>query len=182
MSIVVGIDPGLAHFGYSVVDMRPEGFFPVSMHLIMTKKSDKKMKVLASDDNTRRGRELVNSFRHVVDHNPVAFCVEAKSFPRNSSAAAKTAISWGVVITIAELYDIPIFQATPQQIKTKMCGKKNASKDEIQNAVDEYFGSEIIHPLVEGLAKTKLEHPYDSIAAVVACSDAEALRLVRKMS
>jgi Holliday junction resolvasome RuvABC endonuclease subunit len=154
------------------------------MRLIQTVKSDKKLKVLASDDNSRRGKIVAKGFRELVESvpSPIAFCIEAKSFPRNASAAAKTAISWGIVIAYAEQLDIPIFQARPQEIKHRLCGAKGASKQDVQDAIDTMFGADVIHPLVEGLAKSKLEHPYDSVGAVVACADSELLRMVRRMS
>lgn len=152
------------------------------MSLIKTEKSDKKLKVLESDDNTRRGREVAKAFRIALEEIPVpiAFCVEAQSFPRSSSAAAKTAISWGIVIAAAERLDVPIFQARPQEIKQKLCGAKSASKYAVQESLDSMFGAKL-HALVEGLPKTKLEHPYDSVGAVVACADSDLLRMMRRM-
>lgn len=181
--IVVGLDPGLANLGYAVVNVTADSILPMSLGVITTAKSDKKLKVLASDDNTRRGREVSRAFRGLLTGlNVDLFCVEAKSFPRNSSSAAKTAISWGIVIDIAEERDIPIFQARPQEVKKALCGKTSASKVEMQRAVDAYFGAAVTKPLVEGLTKTRLEHPYDALATVVACSDAEAFRFMRRAS
>lgn len=182
--IVIGIDPGLANFGYAVVEMGATELRPLQMGLIRTEKSDKKRQVLASDDNVNRGRELAHQFRQILRglDNVVAFCVEAMSFPRNSSAAAKMAISWGVIIGIATERDIPIFQVRPQEIKKRMSGSKSASKQDIQATVDAMFTEEIIRPLVAGLTKGRLEHPYDALATVVACSDSEALRLFRKFA
>jgi len=155
---------------------------PVRMGLIETKKSDKKLKVLASDDNTRRGREIVNSLDEVLDGYHIhAICAESKSFPRNASAAAKVAIFWGILIKTAVLLNVPILQASPQLIKRRMCSKANATKKEVQDACDHMFGPELIHRLVKGIAGSKLEHPYDGLAAVVACSDSEALCLARRM-
>jgi Holliday junction resolvasome RuvABC endonuclease subunit len=184
VKVLVGIDPGIAHFGFSFIELLPDSLVPVRMSLIVTTKSDKKLKVFASDDNARRGREIASVFREALETipRPVAFCVEAKSFPRNASAAAKTAITWGIIIANAERLDIPIFQARPQEIKQKLCGVKNSSKVAVQDAVDELFGVDAIHPLVEDIALTNREHPYDSVAAVVACADSEILRMIRRMS
>lgn len=184
MKVLVGVDPGLAHFGFSFVELLPDSLVPFRMSLIKTEKSDKKLKVLESDDNTRRGREVAKEFRLALEDIPVpiAFCVEAQSFPRNASAAAKTAISWGIVIAAAERLDIPIFQARPQEIKQKLCGGKASSKQAVQDSIDAMFGAAKIHSLVEDLSKTKLEHPYDSVGAVVACADSDLLRMMRRMA
>lgn len=184
MKVLVGIDPGIAHFGFSFVELLPDSLVPIRMSLIMTEKSDKKLKIFASDDNARRGKEISKGFREALETipRPVAFCVEAKSFPRNASAAAKTAITWGIIIAHAERFDIPIFQARPQEIKQHLCGGKASSKVAVQNAIDGLFGEDVIHPLVEGIAETKREHPYDSVGAVIACAESEILRMIRRMS
>lgn len=184
MKILVGIDPGLANFGFSFVGILPDRLVPIRMSLIKTEKSDKKLKVLESDDNTRRGRELAKTFRAALEEidTPVAFCVEAQSFPRSASSAAKTAISWGIIIATAERLEVPIFQVRPQEIKLKLCGGKASSKQDVQDSIDTMFGISTIHPLIEGVAKTKLEHPYDSVGAVVACADSDLIRMIRRMS
>ena len=74
-----------------------------------------------------------------------------------------------------------MIQASPQQIKTKMCGKASASKAEVEEACIRSFGTEILN-LLEGIAKSNREHPVDALAAVVACSDSETLRLARRMA
>lgn len=180
--LLLGIDPGFAKVGWAIAELTPEGIRPVDMGLIVTKKSDKKLRVLASDDNVRRGREIVESLDRVLaKYDVIALCAEAKSFPRNASAAAKVAICWGILIKIAVALGIPLIQARPQEIKQKLCGKKNVSKKDIQDAVDLLFGVDLIHSLVEGIARSNLEHPYDGLATVVACSDSEVLRLARRM-
>jgi Holliday junction resolvasome RuvABC endonuclease subunit len=184
MKVLVGIDPGLANFGFSFVELLPDSLVPFKMSLITTDKSDKKLKVLESDDNTRRGREVAKHFRLALEEvpPPLAFCIEAQSFPRNASSAAKTAISWGIIISIAERMDAPIFQVRPQEIKYKLCGGKSASKQDVQDSLDSMFGAEVIRPLVAGISDTKLEHPYDSVGAVVACADSDLIRMMRRMS
>ena len=182
MSYVLGVDPGFAKVGWTVAEMTPSGFRPVEMGLITTKKSDKKLKVLASDDNVRRARDIATAVNEILArYSILALCAEAKSFPRNASAAAKVAICWGILVQITVTLDLPLIQVRPQEIKTRMCGKANSSKKDIQAACDRMFGVEVLHPLVEGITRSDLEHPYDSLAAVVACSDSEVLRLARKM-
>lgn len=182
--LILGVDPGFAKIGYTVVRLQ-DPLDPVTMGLIETKQSDKKLKVLSSDDNFRRAREIAEALDRIVKSSEdigriVAICAEAKSFPRNASAAAKVAMTWGVLAAICVRTGIPLLQARPQEIKQKMCGKADASKLEIQEACGKVFGSKILS-LVEGIKRSDLEHPYDALAAVVACSDSETLRLVRRM-
>jgi len=179
---VFGVDPGFAKIGWTIAEITDSGVTPREMGLISTKKSDKKLKVLASDDNVRRAREIAVAMNEILArYAVVAVCAEAKSFPRNASAAAKVAICWGVLVQSATTLDLPLIQARPQEIKRSMCGKANVSKKDIQDACDRIFGADVLHPLVKGIAQSDLEHPYDSLAAVVTCSDSEVLRLARKM-
>ena len=183
--LVLGIDPGFAKIGYAVTRLTSNGIEPLRMGFIQTKKSDKKLNVLSSDDNFRRGKEIGQAILDLVTDPPegkfVAFCVERKSFPRNASAAAKVAYCWGVLCLLSVITGIPVIQASPQEVKTKMCGKASASKLEVQEACIRSFGPDI-RKLVEGIAKSNLEHPFDALATVVACLDSETLRLVRRMA
>ncbi len=183
--IVIGIDPGFAKIGWARTRLTAAGVEPIDMGLIQTKKSDKKLNVLASDDNFRRGKEIARALYDLtVDttHGKVyTICAERKSFPRNASASAKVAYCWGVLCLLSEITGIPLIQASPQQIKMKMCGKANASKAEVQEACRRSFGDDISN-LVKGITKSNIEHPYDALATVLACSDSETLRLARRMA
>jgi Holliday junction resolvasome RuvABC endonuclease subunit len=186
--LVMGLDPGFSKIGYSFVRLGGHTDVPIRMGLIQTKKSDKKLKVLASDDNFRRAKSIALELSQLVasveiSEGPVrVFCVEAKSFPRNASAAAKVAMFWGVLAKLSVDTGIPVVQVRPQEIKQKLCKKAKASKAEVQDACRTIFGGDGLDRLVEGIATSNLEHPYDSLATVVACLDSETLRLARRMS
>ena len=181
-----GIDPGFATMGLAMVEIFPE---PDQdrvefLNVFRTMRSDKKRKVLAADDNVRRARELLATMKGILDHEDlVAICAESMSFPRNSSCAAKLAMSWGIIITLAELHDLPIIQATPKEIKKATTSKYSASKDEVERALKIKFGFRKGEPLelYRSVSKTFREHAWDALGAVVACQESEAIRLARKM-
>ena len=138
---VLGIDPGLANMGVCVVELEEQDIRVVQVDVLATQKSSKKREVLASSDTVRRGREIANELNTVVVRKrPMVLAVEAMSYPRNASSAAKTAISWGVLITIAELFDLPMVQASPQDVKKALCGNRSASKVEVQKALESQIG------------------------------------------
>jgi Holliday junction resolvasome RuvABC endonuclease subunit len=184
---VLGLDPGFANIGYAVTRLTAKGVEPISMGLIKTKKSDKKLNVLSADDNFRRGKEIAKALQALVLNPPgdagkiIAICAERKSFPRNASAAAKVAMCWGVMCMLAVDTGLPVISASPQEIKLSLCGKANASKIEIQSACIRSFSQDITE-LVKGIAKSSQEHPYDALATVLACSDSETLCLARRMA
>lgn len=184
---VLGLDPGFANIGYAITRLTAEGLEPVALGLIQTKKSDKKLNVLSADDNFRRGKEIARALKKLVETPPggtgkfIAICAERQSFPRNASAAAKVAMCWGILCLLAVDTGLPFISASPQEIKKHLCGKANASKEEIQIACIRSFKTNITE-LVEGITKSTQEHPYDALATVLACSDSEILCLARGMA
>lgn len=184
---VLGIDPGFANIGYSTVMLSSDGKMrPVNMGVFRTDKSDAKRSVFASEDNLRRAREIYVFLKDVLRNGPCgpvrAVCAETMSYPRNSSAAAKVAMCWGVLAAISEEFDIPVLQATPQGLKLKVQGKKTASKVQVQEALEKLFGKKTLAELLVDVTPSFWEHPVDALGAVVACGDSEVLRLARRMS
>jgi crossover junction endodeoxyribonuclease RuvC len=177
--ILLGIDPGFANVGIGVVRVSASSFEVVHTDVLRTSKADKKLKVYVADDNVRRLREAISSVCAVIEeHGTIAICAEAMSFPRNASAAAKMALFWGGLVAIAHERDLPLYSATPQQIKVALCGNKAATKDDIAAAVT----ARVAGVIPMKLARTKQEHAFDAIAAVLTCADSDELKLARKLS
>jgi Holliday junction resolvasome RuvABC endonuclease subunit len=178
--LVLGIDPGMANFGWALLKLEQSTESVVLLGVLRTEKTDTKQKVLASDDNVRRLRLVAQLVLGLTEsENVVAICLESMSFPRSSSAAAKMAMTWGVVTTVAELRGIPMFQASPQQIKAKVCGKKDASKDAVEAAIRKR------HPEADALMKlppSVQNHAWDAVAAAVTCLDSESILMIRKLT
>ena len=186
MTPVLGIDPGFANIGYSVVLLGGDGeTTPVSMGVFTTEKSSAKKNVTDSDDNVRRARDIWVFLRDLLTkgpHGPIrAMCAERMSFPRNSSVAAKIAMCWGVVAALSAEYDIPLLQTSPQDLKLKVVGNKTAKKPEVMKALELRFGAPL-KKLCANVNGERLEHPYDALGTVVACLDSEVLRVLRRMS
>ena len=178
---LIGVDPGFASFGFGVVRLLPDTEEVVEMGVIRTKKSSLKQRTLAADDNVRRCREIASAMLQLVKiYDPVAICGESMSYPRNASAAAKVAMTWGIVCTIAEENSLPVFQASPQKIKSKLTGTQKASKSQVQDALRELYPVTDFDRLLEKFPMGEHEHPWDALASVVTCLDAEPVRLVRR--
>ena len=177
--IMLGIDPGFANVGIGIVKVGKTDCSVIFTEILRTKKADKKVKVYVADDNIRRIREAASSLIDTIEqHDITAICAEAMSFPRNASTAAKMALFWGALIMIAHERDLPLYSATPQQIKKSLCGTNKASKEDIAKAVNARIKGPV--PMA-GIPKTKQEHAYDAIAAVLTCIESDELKLVRKL-
>lgn len=185
---VLGIDPGFASIGLAVVAIgpNPQDDRPVRMALFRTQKSSAKRKVRASDDNLERAKEIAQWLQTMVQTYDVKLiCAETMSFPRSASVAAKMAMCWGVIAAISSRDRIPVTQASPQEIKKTMCQNKSASKEEVQASLNLLFRTDLVGPncvLADArLPGSQLEHPYDALAAVVACRDSAEVLLLRRM-
>jgi crossover junction endodeoxyribonuclease RuvC len=180
VALALGIDPGFASLGYALVDVSVSEVVVGSLGVITTEKSNKKQNVLASSDNLRRARELARLLQPLVQEAGV-ICVEAMSFPRNASAAAKVAMSWGVLACLSELSDVPIVQVSPKELKQAVCGDATASKEKVAEALDRRFARSFGAELVgRGVAKSLHEHAYDALGTVVASLSSEVLRALRR--
>jgi len=181
MGLVLGIDPGFAFVGYALVDLLPEGESLVRVGVLTTKKSLAKRAVYASDDNFNRSREIYRGLADLVSARGrvMAICVESMSFPRNASAAAKVAMSWGILASFSESLGIPLVQVSPQVVKKHACDNRSASKKEVFDAMCARYKD--FKPMCTAMKipAGQLEHPTDALATVVAALDGDVLRLAR---
>jgi Holliday junction resolvasome RuvABC endonuclease subunit len=181
---LLGLDPGFANLGFAVVEFGPSAggwgisrWRVVRFGVLRTEASSKKRKVLAVEDNVRRALEIARCLRSLATCCPrtVAICAESMSFPRSSSVAAKVAMSWGAIASLSEAANIPILQASPQQVKHAVCGVKSATKEEVQAAVLAMYPE--IEALRAGIAKGLWEHPHDALAVAHLCLQSDVVRL-----
>mgnify|MGYP006274615547 CR=1 FL=1 len=184
---ILGIDPGFASVGYAVVALGdvPTNDHPVRMGVVRTQKANEKRKVRASEDNLERAKEIAKEIQTILTLYPTSLiCAETMSYPRNSAAAAKMAICWGILAAVAQQRGIAITQASPQEVKKAVCGKKDASKDEVKAAMNAMFPAELTGSmgLCANIPASVQEHPYDALAAVLACRDSEVFLLARRMA
>jgi len=180
---VLGIDPGFAAVGVAVLELgsSPARDRLVDLHLLTTTKATKTRGVRASDDNLLRARILSRDLGALMDKHQVRLvCAETMSFPRSASVAAKMAMCWGVLASLTEARSIPLAQATPKEIKDSLCGRKDASKDDIQSALRLLFPDRL-DVCLEGIVASKREHPCDALAAIRACQAGEVFGVLRRM-
>lgn len=176
------MDPGFAEFGYAVARIEADREVVIEMGLIETEKSDKKQKVHAVEDNARRAQEIARELYALVKkYRPYALSAEAFSPPRHASVAGKMGLTWGVIMTLAELTRMPVLQVTPQMLKRVVCPTiKGASKAEIIAAIQaRYPGCE--STFASRIPPSKWEHPFDALGTIVATLNGETIRAARRM-
>jgi Holliday junction resolvasome RuvABC endonuclease subunit len=191
MAIVLGVDPGFAALGWALVRLEASGEEILQLGVIRTAKSTRKLHVLASSDDHRRGGELTQALAPLV-RGVTAICAEAVSHPPHSSAAYKVGRSWGVLDCLASLGCVPVVQVSPQQVKKRLGAAglvtggrradyagQNASKAAVHAALARRFAE--LPQRLAGLPKGLQEHALDALAVVVAALDSEVIRMARKM-
>jgi len=179
---VIGVDPGFANFGYGVMFLGTGVEWITEVSVIRTQKTNKKQNVKAAADNFRRAQEISKAFHKVVNKvKPAAIVAETMSFPRNASVAAKMAMAFGVLADICYVYDLPMVQATPQEIKKYLCDNKSATKEAVQEALlGRYPGQ--FDAFMKVVPRSKWEHGFDSIGAILTSLDSDVVRMARRMA
>jgi Holliday junction resolvasome RuvABC endonuclease subunit len=84
------------------------------------------------------------------------------------------ALAWGVVVAVAQRHGLPLVQASPQEVKLALVGRKSAPKEEIVAEVERRW------PELELPSQVTLqEHAADAVAVVLACLDSPVLEMAR---
>ena len=134
---VLGIDPGIANTGVSVVS----GNGIDSKYQI---EASELVKTPASDDTGKRLQTIHEAITRLLDtHAPEAVAIESVFHNRNINSS----ISTGKVIGLCELtaynYDLPVHLFTPQQIKAVSGFGGSANKDEMLKIASRIFRTKI---------------------------------------
>ena len=191
--VVLGCDPGLAKFGWALVELRDK-WEVLELGCITTVSSTTKAGVTASGDLANRARLLhAELLTQLANHSirPLVICSEAMSYPRVPGkggrgstiavkATAQMGYAWGIICALSNECDgAPIVQASPQEIKKSLCGRGNATKADVQEALKIRFKQ---LALFEKLNKGQVEHAADALGAIVACRDTEIMRMARRQA
>lgn len=163
--LVLGLDVALRTFGWALAFVGPAGVEPVSLGVIASEAGEG----TRSEDNVRCARDLALALNGLLswERERVSLaCAEAMSYPPGAVAAAQMSVACGVVAAVT--YGVELRQASPQRIKRVVAGAVDASKEEVQRALDDRFGADRMSNLLAHLKRGAREHPCDALAAVVA--------------
>lgn len=124
---VIGIDPGLAHTGFGIVDYYQGKISLVSYGVIETP---------SEEDHSVRLLSIYNRLLAVIDEfKPDEAEMETLYFSRNSSSALAVAEAKGVITLCLAQQAIPLFNYTPNQIKSSVTGTASADKKTVEHCV-----------------------------------------------
>jgi Holliday junction resolvasome RuvABC endonuclease subunit len=173
---VLALDPGLASFGACAVEL--PGPVVVGADVFRSAPSPRKRQVGASDDRYRRARELAAWLEALLDRwRPSVVAVEAMSFPRSGVAIASMALAWGCLAAVAHRRGLPLVQASPQDWKRHVSGRKGAADADLYPMLYERGGAEVEVDLVaRGLPRSQHVHALDALGVALWSETTEVVR------
>ena len=147
---ILGIDPGFAITGYSIIDYIGNKFKLINSGAIITK---------AGVSFPQRLTKIYDDLNTIIDkYKPDAISVEELFFNNNAKTAINVAQARGVILIVGCKKSIPTFEYTPLQIKQAVTGYGRADKIQVQKMVKAILN-------VENLPK--LDDTTDSMAAAI---------------
>lgn len=147
---IIGIDPGLAHTGFGVIDAVGNNIRLVSYGVIETS---------PDEEHGVRLLSIYNRFQAVLqEFRPQQAGMEELYFARNVSSALGVAEAKGVVTMCLAQNVIPLNMYRPNQIKYAVTGTKTADKKTVEQYVKILLNLEV---------EPKPDHAADALAAAI---------------
>ena len=147
---ILGIDPGMAIVGYSLIDYDDDKISLETSGSIQTSKDLKE---------PARLLEIFNDMTTIVNmYKPDVCAIEKLFFFRNRTTVMPVAHARGVILTVLEKSGVPIYEYTPIEVKQVLTGYGRADKKEVEQMVKISLGN---------INLPKLDDTIDSIAIAI---------------
>lgn len=147
---ILGIDPGFAITGYSIIDYQGNKFKLVASGAILTE---------AHTSFPLRLEKIFNELQEIIKtYNPDSMAIEELFFNNNVKTAINVAQARGVILVVAKLNNVPIYEYTPLQVKQAVVGYGRADKVQVQSMVKMILNEEKL---------PKLDDTTDSMAMAI---------------
>ena len=124
---ILGIDPGFAITGYSVIDYIGNKFKLLTSGAVLTN---------AGESFPLRLEKIYRDLTDIIkEYKPDAMSIEELFFNNNAKTAINVAQARGVIFMTARIKALDIFEYTPLQIKQAVTGYGRADKIQVQRMV-----------------------------------------------
>jgi crossover junction endodeoxyribonuclease RuvC len=131
--MVIGIDPGTATVGYSLVSGNKKTPIILEYGVLQTLPQPKEKMPL-------RLLEIGNDLNQLIkQYKPTTAVVEDLFFFKNAKTVISVAQSRGMLLYILAKHNIEIEEYTPLQIKQTLCGYGRATKQQMQEMVKRVY-------------------------------------------
>ena len=150
---ILGIDPGLGICGFGLIETSSGGSAKALDFGAVTTEVDAPIPL--------RLRELYESLEQVFDEcKPEAVAVEKLFFSKNITTGIAVAEARGVVLLVAALHDLSVYEYSPNQIKLSLAGYGSATKTQMEEMVRVHLGLQ---------SKPKPDDAADALAVAITC-------------
>ena len=150
---ILGIDPGLAIVGYSIVEKNKEDNILIASGSIQTDKNK---------TEAERLYEIAVDMQTIIDkYQPDVASIEKLFYFKNQKTVIPVAEARGVILAVLQKNNIPIDEFTPIEVKQMITGYGRASKEEV---------AKIVEMSIKYKKLPKLDDTVDSIAIALCYS------------
>ena len=134
--IIMGVDPGFAITGYSIVEYENNKLKLLDVGAVNTK---------AGELFTWRLLQIDEKLNEIMQkYKPDAFAIEELFFNNNAKTAIAAAQGRGVAVMAAVKNGIPVYEYTPLQVKQAVAGYGRADKNQVQQMIKTKYYPDII--------------------------------------
>ena len=147
---ILGIDPGFAITGYSIIDYVGNKFQLITSGAVTTK---------AGVSFPQRLTKIYDDLNMIIqEYHPEAMAVEELFFNQNTKTAINVAQARGTILTVGCKTGTPTYEYTPLQVKQAVAGYGRADKIQVQRMVKAILNVEKL---------PKLDNITDSMAIAI---------------
>ena len=156
---ILGIDPGLAIVGYSILDVEQDKNILVTSGSIQTDKNK---------SDAARLFEIQQDLTTIVQkYKPDVASIEKLFYFKNQKTVIPVAEARGVILAVLEANNIKSFEYTPIEVKQIITGYGRATKEEV---------AKIVGLSIQYKKLPKLDDTLDSIAIALCYSRMERVK------
>lgn len=182
---VISLDIAFNNTGWVVINSINDKIIEVGVFNTVKQKGKG---VRVSFDDARRCGEMARQFYDVCcEHEVKAVVGELPSGGGITASAVKSmAYATSIFPVVAELAQLPCEWTDPGTVKLALCGRRNATKEEMIKAACKKFGIEIKKKargrdyIINGVkyGEGKFEHIADALGAYLACKTGNLLKIL----
>jgi crossover junction endodeoxyribonuclease RuvC len=131
--MTIGIDPGTATVGFSLVEGTKQNPVIVEYGVLTTKAGPREIM-------PQRLLEIATDLESLLKkYKPDRAVVEDLFFFKNAKTVISVAQSRGVTLYLLAKYNVEIIEVTPLQVKQTLCGYGRATKQQMQQMVKRIY-------------------------------------------
>lgn len=147
---ILGIDPGMAIVGYSIVEFDGTDVVLLNSGSIKTPKEN---------TESQRLLEIFEDMTTIIEkYKPDIASVEKLFFFKNQKTVMPVAAARGVIMMALERCGVPAFEYTPMEVKQTLTGYGRAEKKEVE---------QMVKIALKGMELPKLDDTIDAMAIAI---------------